>query len=232
MQNIDSATITPAVAAQIAIAAGSKLRNLAPDVHPDWLQALRAPFNLVDTSVFSADLLGDALLEQFDLRWPDLSELTHPLQALWLLPKKDIVHFCQSWAIFERRGQLSRCMDSVVRRRVSQLVGKRVFEKILQVPFRPEESGDISIPVEPDGLAVEGLNTLRNLYPIADSRHWRIAAMAFAPNASYPNNAEPNDIDVVAKVRPKAGRFEFIELSTELFPEHAWLFGLELGSRQ
>ncbi len=227
MQNTDDAIIAPAVATQIAVAAGTKLSNLVREIHPAWLQALRAPFNLVDTRAFSADLLGDALLEQFDLRWPDLSALTHPLQALWLLPKKDIVHFCQSWAIFERRSQLSRCMDSGVRRRVRELIGERVFEKILQVPFRPEETGDISEPVEPDRLAVEGLNALRGLYPSADSRHWRIAAMAFAPNAN-----EPNDIDGATRVRPKAGRFEFIELGAELFPEYAWLFGLELGGRQ
>jgi Bacterial type III secretion protein (HrpB4) len=227
MQNTDNAMIDPAVATQIAIAAGAKLSNLVPEIHPAWLKALRAPFNLVDSSVFSTDLLGDALLEQFELRWPDLSALTHPLQALWLLPKKDIVHFCQSWAIFERRSQLSRCMDSSVRRRIRQLVGERVFEKILQVPFRPEETGGTSVPVEPDGLAVEGFNALRQLYPSTDSRHWRIAAMSFAPNAT-----EPNDIDGAARGRPKTGRFEFIELGAELFPEHAWLFGLKLGSRQ
>jgi hypothetical protein len=227
MQNIDNAMIDPAVAAQIAVAAGSKLRNLVPDVHPAWLRSLRAPFNLVDASFFSSDLLGDALLEQFDLRWPDLSELTHPLQALWLLPKKDIVHCCQSWAIFERRSQLSRCLDSGMRRRLRELVGESFFEKILQIPFRPEETGDASIKVEPDGLAVEGFNALRDLYPSADSRHWRIAAMAFAPNAT-----EPNNIHGMLKVRPQAGRFEFIELGAELFPEHAWLFGLKLGSRQ
>lgn len=72
---------------------------------------------------------------------------------------------------------------------------------------------------------------LRTHFPSADTRHWRIAAMAFAPD-----HIEGSRADEVTKPKPKpepkAGKHEFIELGAELYPEHAWLFGLKLGSRQ
>jgi hypothetical protein len=220
MEPIDKPSIEGALAAQMTVAASAKWCDFVNEIHPEWLERLKAPFDIINKNIFPSALLRDALFEQFNLRWPNLSALTHPMQAIWLLPREDILHVCQHWAVFVRRGQLIRCLDSNVRRSIRQLVGESAFENILQIPFRPEESFAAGIPLDPNALAAEGLNMLRVSYPAVDNHNWRIASMAFKPDVTQPNN-----IGYSANTKPKAEKNQFCELLVELFPEHAWLFG-------
>ncbi len=226
MQTKGNATINHAGAVQLSLAAGAKLRDLARQVHPAWLMRLNAPFGVAGKGVFSADLFSQALLEQFALRWPDLSALTHPLQCLWLLPRKEIARVCQSKTLFDHRSQLIRSVDAQLRRDLRTLVGDAVFEKILQIPFRPEETSDAVQVSDPKMLALEGLSRLCTQYPSADGRHWTLAAMALPCGDS-----EPACENGRLRGNGKSDKSEFAGLLLEFFPEHAWLFGLKLDSK-
>jgi hypothetical protein len=206
--------------ARLASQASAVLSDLAGHVHPAW--TVSAAGTWVDPTD-DGSLLNLILQARFDLCWPDLSAARHPLELAWLLPPGDVRRVCAARSLFACRDALARTVDAGLRRQARALVGSHTLEALLAEQVRrPGEP--VPDPWSPDIITTLGWNLLKRALPWHDRRSRRLMDLMFPPAAArLPRPVRP-ERDLAAE------HTAFCAVLSQLFPEHAWLFGSSLAT--
>ena len=178
-------------------------------------------------SAYFDEFASAALKAVYGVRWPSFGALVCRLHRLSVLPLVEVLRVLQVVALYERRGDVRRCIGRSVRTSLVDRVGKPAFDLIIDTPGAdvglPSESSIASLTATL--LARSGFEALEmhNCWECSDSRH--LVALCLPPNEVDARCA------LGAFTRPELPATDLhvlIERLDLFFPEHAWLFGCDM----
>ena len=191
--------------------AAAALASVSRRVHPAWVESLGKEVAVVASK--GPALLDELLLSHFDLRWPDLSAVSHGPEYLWLLPVEQVKRFCSARALYTWRDALDRCVVAQMRRQARALVGNVAFEALIARPDPRPHSVALPETLDGDEVCALGWLHLKAGLPWRDARSRRLVDLMFPPTAvtAPPGAADDHDL--------------FMADLPAMFPELSWLFG-------
>lgn len=178
-------------------------------------------------STYFDEAASSALLAVYKVRWPSFDALVQRLHRLWVLPLVEVLRVLQVVALYERRGDVRRCIGRSVRTSLVDRVGQSAFDMIVATPgANASASGESSIDRIPATLlARSGFGALEahNCWACSDSR--QLVMLCLPPDKADERSA----FDASARpVLPATDLHGLIERLDLFFPEHAWLFGCDM----
>jgi Bacterial type III secretion protein (HrpB4) len=208
-------------------AVSQKSARFVLNIDPGWVdqawQGLSARAN-AQQGEHPTRLTSSALQAVYGVRWPSLAALAHRVHRLAVLPLSQVLRVLQAMALYQRRGDVRRCIGRNARLALVATVGKAAFDVIVTTPGSDaSHESEIGLDaVSLQELANSAFHTLEShgLWQCEDAR--RLVSLCLAPAASS-FNAPP-----AVSVQPAAHFHRLIQQLDLLFPEHAWLFGCDM----
>ena len=206
-----------------------KSARLMFNIDPAWVD--RAGHGLVSVAAAPRDAHADrrvssALQVLYGVRWPSLGALAQRVHRLAVLPSVDVLRVLQAVALYERRGDVRRCIGRSARAGLGGRVGQPAFDLIVATSgadaSRPGESGPADTPAAQ--LARDGFRVLEAHGGWTCPDAHRLVSLCFSPD-------EPAGLfgpAVAARTAPPAALDALIQRLDLLFPEYAWLFGCDM----
>ncbi len=210
-----------------------KSARLAINIDHAWVD--RACRGLVGLAAGPRDahadrLVSSALQAVYGVRWPSLGALVQRVHRLAVLPLVEVLRVLQAVALYERRGDVRRCIGRSARVGLIDRVGQPAFDAIVAMPGADASApGEIGLAVTPPAvLARGGFEALaaHGAWACPDSE--RLVALCLppeSPEAPDATDAAPAPANRAPFTPDFHGLIQRLDL---LFPEHAWLFGCDM----
>jgi Bacterial type III secretion protein (HrpB4) len=208
-------------------AVAHKSAHFTSNIDPGWVDLAWGGLSAdapARHSEHATRLASSALQAVYQVRWPSLAALVLRVNRLAVLPLSQVLRVLHAVALYQRRGDVRRCIGRNARLALVDAVGKTAFDVIVAAPGT-DTSHEGEIRVDAASLRVlerSAFQTLesRGVWQCTDAR--RLVSLCLAPAASGVV-AGPSD-----SAQPAAHFHRFIEQLDLLFPEHAWLFGCDM----
>lgn len=208
-------------------AVAQKSARFIANIDPGWVDLAWAGLSadaIAQQGEHPTRVTSSALQAVYAVRWPSLATLAHRINRLAVLPLSQVLRVLHAVALYQRRGDVRRCIGRNARLALVDAVGKPAFDAIIATPgtdtSRESEIGFDAASLH--SLARSAFHTLesRGLWPCEDAR--RLVSLCLAPVAAG-FTVTPFD-----SAQPAAHFHRFIGQLDLLFPEHAWLFGCDM----
>ena len=175
-------------------------------------------------------LVSSALQAVYGVRWPSLGALVQRVHRLAVLPLVEVLRVLQAVALYERRGDVRRCIGRSARVGLIDRVGQPAFDAIMATPGADASApGEIGLAVtSPAVLARGGFQALavHGAWACPDSE--RLVALCLPPDSRDEHVAAGAPLAPASREPFTADLHGLIQRLDLLFPEHAWLFGCDM----
>ena len=210
-----------------------KSARLVFNIDHAWVD--RAGHGLVGAAAGPRDahadrLVSSALQAVYGVRWPSLGALMQRVHRLAVLPLVEVLRVLQAVALYERRGDVRRCIGRSARVGLIDRVGQPAFDAIVATPGADASApGETGLAVTPPAvLARGGYEALaaHGAWACPDSA--RLVSLCLPPNSPDEQVPAGAALGPANPTLPAAGLAGLIQRLDLLFPEHAWLFGCDM----
>jgi hypothetical protein len=212
--------------AQLLQAIDDKAADLAAQLHPSWVDAISQRLGVTCSceGARPARRTARLLTAAYELQWPSIGELRHPVHRIALLGRRDTLRVLTVCELACRRDSVRMAIGRETRDLLIEQIGAPAYTLLCEGP--PQGVAQVQ-PVSPQDFDLE-LLAGSGYRLLCRSGAWRsraalaITRMCLAPVAVEVGTRLPDDIIDAADDGGAAHHLH------DYFPELAWLFGSDM----
>jgi hypothetical protein len=229
-----NSTAAPAAAAllqRLLQAADAKAADVAELCHPAWVDAAWRHLGLDAGQARRVPQRRHAALlaEVYGLGWPALADLQTPAHRLALLGRRQIVRVLAIFTLHARRDSVRRSIGRDVRRLLVEGIGEPAYQHLLngQAQALPSIQPLAAHELDLERLAAAGYRALCTQGAWRCRKSLAITRLSLAPTAL---DGAGDPAGTKTRIRSTgSGADGVFDRLPDYFPEHAWLFGSDMG---